>query len=194
MRKLIIIVIYLFLCISIYAQQPYTINDYGTYIIDNNSGLIKKLSIDQDLFLYKFWRKYAVFFILGRLEIVIININNGAISEALYEPYHYHPKILEDAPFLVIFSYGHIYKFDPINLELKEKTYVGEADEYLNTDSPKSETVLREKIGERTIRYKGKDSYIEITYGLKINMNYPLVSYNSILNRFAICVVRESYE
>jgi hypothetical protein len=180
----------------IQAQQSYTINEYGTYIIDNNSGNVIKLPVKQDLFFIKFWKNYALFSLIGVHGSILFNIDSGSVSEILYEPHHYGFKIFEDKNYFVIFLWGYIYKLDQINLKIIEKTYVGELYKYPETELAEYNDRTIVKIGERSIRYISDEdnTYIDITYGPKINMNYPITAYNSILNLFAICVVTEGYE
>jgi hypothetical protein len=86
--------------IPIHAQQSYTINDYGTYIIDSNSRYIKKLPIDQDLFFIEFWKNYAIFFIMGEYSIVVNNTHSNSIIQIINEPNYRGFNILDDELFL----------------------------------------------------------------------------------------------
>jgi hypothetical protein len=177
----------------VYAQQSYAIDGYGTYIIDNNLGSIKKVPVDQDLFFYKFWRNYALFSLMGRDGSLIFNIENSTVSEVLYEPYPYGPKILVDEDYFVIFDWGHIYKLDPVNLKIVEKIYVGELYKYPDIDVTEIEGVIYERIGDYTMRFRGKNNYIEITDATQINRPNFSVVHNSILNWYVVCVHKTDY-
>jgi hypothetical protein len=193
MRKPIAVLICFFLCIPIYAQQSYTINGYGTYIIDNNTGIIKKIPADQDLFFYKFWKNYALFSLMGRDGMIVFNIESGAVSEIFFEPYLFGPKILGDENYFVIFAYGYIYKFDPKNLDIIEKIYVGELYKYPDTDATEIEGVQYERTGNYTLRCWGKNNYVEIIDASQIERPSISVVHKSTLNWYVVCIHKIDY-
>ncbi|MDR2941607.1 MAG: hypothetical protein LBV17_03345 [Treponema sp.] len=195
MRKSIILSFYIFFVFQVNAQQSYTINDFGTYIIDCNLGIIKKVPIDQELFFSRFWKDYAVFScIINRHGTVIYNFKNGFISEILGGvPPTSGEKLIEVSPYIIYFVDCYIFKLDPVNLKIIEKTYVGELYKYPDTDEVELEPVVYEHKNKHSMRYRGKNNFIDITYASQIYPSNCTAVYDSALNRYVVCVYKSDY-
>jgi hypothetical protein len=182
------------------AQETYTINEHGTYVLDTRRLIKVPLSIKEDQGLhtiYQFWENYAVFVYSGGglNGIAIFNIENGSTLEIMDESFYGLPRIIEDDTYFAILhgdqNNDYIFKFDKVTLELVEKTYVGslfDRERYLRPWEP----VTIEKIGERTVRYiTNNNSYIDVIYGADVEMrewwNFS-VYYDGSLNRYTFFV------
>jgi hypothetical protein len=175
------------------AQVVYEINEYGTYIIDYDTSVIQKTPVDCDLYFYKFYRNYAILFFIERNGMIVYDISHDILSENIFESYSAELKVLEGEEYFSIFVYNHIYKFNPLNLEVIEKTYVGELYRYPETDSVGFENLVSEKrTGERTILYESKNNSIEVIYSDEIGSlkNKIITVYDSISNRYVIHVYK----
>jgi sporulation protein YlmC with PRC-barrel domain len=188
---------------QVFAQQSYTINDYGTYIIESDSGTIKKVPIKQDMFLWKLWKNYAVFNCLGRLGYVVYNIESGTVSDILLEKGNMDIKILDDEHYFTIFAWSHIYKLDPISLVIVEKKYVGSIFSETYGSSEKGPITV-EKIGESSWRFRGKNnttSYIDLTFCVDVPnphgdqdlMAYLTLGYFATQNRYVFSLLTDKY-
>jgi hypothetical protein len=204
MVKLIILLLSLFTSLPAYAQQSYTISDFGTYIIEFDAGTIKRVPTGQDLALWKNWdwKKYILFNCMGRMGYVLYNVDSGAASDIIYE----HgaddgAKILEDGDNLVLFLYAHTFTFDPVSLKLIEKKNVGRL--YKEPDSgAEAERVMSEELGYLNERYRNKNNtnYIDITYTIPffsslrhLSRYMDIVDYFSAWNRYVLCIHTEDY-
>jgi hypothetical protein len=201
MRKILFILTFLILISSLAAQEIYTINEYGTYVAD--SKIIKKVPSERLLVAEKFLKNYVVFDDwLGRnfSGPWVFNIENGAIAEIKDDLFPGYFKILDDDKHLTFACNGYITKLDLISLEIVEKYYAGEEYNYKDIIPREWENAKYKKLGDRTVRYFGKDSYIDIMYGedidlkiwnhfsmdLKTMEGFPNVVYDSNLRWFAI--------
>jgi hypothetical protein len=176
MLRKILLFVFINIALMPQAQEKFTINEYGTYVV--YSGMIKKVPTALDLRFHLFYENYAMFFVQGKIgKMVLFNIDSGAASEILDEPYGNGPKILETNPFFVIFYCDHIFKLDPITLKTIEKEYVGPLYIYPDKEYAEYEPVIRERISEKAFRYTGENNYIDVTYGKQINLSRDRGSY-----------------
>jgi hypothetical protein len=204
MRKPLLSLLLLVFSMSLQAQETYTINEHGTYVID--SGRIVKVPIrkyeDYSYIFHGFWEDIAVFqYDLSQKGIVIYNIKNRAAAEIPGTASFVMLKILDDNEYFSVL-YGdkndeYIYKFNKTTLELVRKIYVRSLYEQsyvvLHHWPPLGNPVIKEKVGDRTVRYTIDDGkYTDIVYGPEVEMrewwNFS-VYYNSNLNRYAIFVI-----
>jgi hypothetical protein len=217
MRKILLLVFLLVYSLSLKAQETYTINEHGTYIVD--SGAITKVPFGvsaNDISIYGFWRNYAVFIFyeLGdSMGVLLFNIDNKAVNYILDESFAVIPEIIEDDTYLCIMlgkwnnvssirkfdtklelDYF-IYKFDMKSLELVEETYVGKLfrrRRYL----PTGEKITSNRINNNTVRYIHGNKYFDIIYDRGVDMRQWerfFVYYDNNLNRYAI-FVNEYYD
>jgi hypothetical protein len=189
MRKILLILTFLFLINALTAQETYTINEYGTYVTDSKT--IKKVPSDRFLIAWKFWKNYVVFGdFFGHRGITVFNIENSATVVIKEDLFAGHFKILDDDKYLTFACNGYITKLDLISLEVVEKYYAGEKYNYKDIIPIEWEDARETKLGNRTVRYYGRDSYIDLIYGEKIDMEIwegvSVVTYDKNLKWFAI--------
>ena len=215
MRRIWLLFLLLACSLSVAAQETYTVNEHGTYVID--SGVITKvpfrLPTDGNIGVCGFWRNYAVFCYSagGSLGILVFNIENGASNDIFDESFSSIPEIIKDDTHLCIMIgkwnndyYPHrrwwamdnfdldyyIYKFDMKSLELLEETFVGRL---LNRQIyyPTGEKITYNIINDNTVRYAHGDKTFDIVYGQRVDMRQWdrfYVYYDSRLNRYAVFV------
>jgi hypothetical protein len=196
MRKLLVSLFLLPFSFYLFAQETYTIDEHGTYVID--SGRIIKVPIrrweDFSHFFHGFWGDIAIFqYDYSSKGLVIFNIKNGAVTEIQGTTSFVLPKFIEgNAYFYVLYGSRndeYILKFDKVTLELIEKNYV---DTLAEREYPHWKPINEEKIGKRTVRYTTDNGdYIDVIYDYEVEMrewwNFS-VYYDSKLNRYVITV------
>ena len=217
MRKIFLFFLLLIYTMPLKAQEMYTVNEHGLYVID--SGIITKvpfrLPTNGNISIFGFWRDCAVF-LYGDdeyLGIVIFNIENGAVNDIMDESFFAIPEIIESDNHLRImlgkwnndFSVRrfdveleldyYIYTFEIESLELLEETYVGKFSSS-RTYLPVGENITYNKTNDNTVRYSHEEIYFDVIYGPEVNMcqwDRFFVYYDSNLNRYAI-FVNEYYD
>jgi hypothetical protein len=172
------------------SQESHVINEHGTYVAD--SKIIKKVPSEMFLIAWKFWKNYVVFTDFGQPGgITVFNMENSATAVIRDDLFAGWFKILDDDKHLTFACNGYITKLDLISLETVEKYYTGEEYNYEDITPMEWETARNKKLGNRTVRYFGRNSYIDIMYGEEVNMEiwedyHPVVVYDSNLKWFVI--------
>jgi hypothetical protein len=163
-------VIFLFLVSGVLpaavSQEAVTINEYGTWIVE--SGRIKKIPCQEQLGSVHFWEEYAVFNLAVKRGFIIYNISSGAVSEWFDSEDVFLPVPVKRGRRLFFIIDSREYELEPGTLKTLGKR---EVPGHLYLNWPKGQFTSDKKIGERVIRYSGKNFYIDVTYGPEIDLS-----------------------
>jgi len=209
-----------FIVVNAYSQSSITINEYGTYFIDN--GIVKKIPVKEDVGGGEFWGKYIILDSDGFWFKCFYNMENGALSDLILPDTRstdtngfyrfgragFFPIKREGNPNLIFYYDGIEYELNPVTLKtIRIKVYEDNENIYDSYDlkDPKVRDELaywtpwqgnirweRDPKSAYINYYYGDNFYLKVTLSKNLNPKGCFIS-GGVTNQFVFSIHDKDY-